>query len=74
MEYLLGPRAAKGYQLLFCLAAALSGGIRLEIVWTVSELFNGLMAVPNLIGVLALSPVAARLTRDYFKRRTAPFL
>lgn len=74
VEYLLGSRAAKGYQLLFCLAAALSGGIRLEIVWTVSELFNGLMAVPNLIGVLALSPVAARLTRDYFKRRTAPFL
>ena len=68
-EYLLGTRGAKLYQLLFCLAAAISGGIRLEAVWAVSELCNGLMAIPNLIGVLALSPAAARLTRDYFKKR-----
>ncbi|MBQ1704524.1 MAG: alanine:cation symporter family protein, partial [Clostridia bacterium] len=68
-EYLLGTRGAKLYQLLFCLAAAISGGIRLDAVWAVSELCNGLMAIPNLIGVLALSPAAARLTRDYFKKR-----
>lgn len=72
-EYLLGARAAKAYQVVFCLAAALSGPVRLQAVWALSDLFNGLMAIPNLIGVLALSPVAVRLTGDYFEKRTATF-
>jgi len=38
----------------------------LQLVWTVADIFNGLMAVPNLIGLLLLSGVVARETRQYF--------
>ncbi len=37
-------------------------------VWTVSDITNGLMAVPNLIGLLLLSPIVVSETRSYFAR------
>ena len=40
----------------------------LRVVWSFSEVMNGLMALPNLVGLLLLSGVAARLTKDYFDR------
>ena len=39
---------------------------KLDFVWSLSDTFNGLMAIPNLIGLLALSPVIVKETRDYF--------
>ena len=44
---------------------------RLEFVWSVSDVFNGLMALPNLIGLLLLSGVIARGVRAYFERERA---
>ncbi len=41
----------------------------LELAWDLSDTFNGLMAIPNLIGVLTLSPVVARITKNYVNRR-----
>ncbi len=43
----------------------------LALVWTVADIFNGLMAVPNLIGLLLLSGIAATETRRYFLDRDA---
>lgn len=43
----------------------------LELVWALCDIANGLMAVPNLIALLLLSPLVVRLTKDYFLRRTA---
>jgi AGCS family alanine or glycine:cation symporter len=42
---------------------------KLDFVWSLSDTFNGLMAIPNLIGLLALSPVIARITREYFQNQ-----
>ncbi len=53
-EYLFGRRAAGGYRMLFVLAAGLGCVMRLDLAWALSDTFNGLMALPNLAGVLAL--------------------
>ncbi|MFQ5599829.1 MAG: alanine:cation symporter family protein, partial [Candidatus Krumholzibacteriia bacterium] len=68
IEYLVGERAIVPYRILF-VAAAFVGTVRsLEFVWGVSDVMNGLMALPNLIGLLLLSGVIARETRSYFRR------
>ena len=59
-EYLLGRRAVLFYRVLFALAAFLGATQRLEVVWDLSDIFNALMAVPNLISLLLLSGTAAR--------------
>lgn len=40
----------------------------LDLAWDLSDTFNGLMAIPNLIGVLSLSPVVCRITKNYVDR------
>ena len=72
MHYLCGPGHVRSYQAIFLLTILLGAGIRSESVWLLSDLCNGLMAVPNLIGVIALSGTVARLTHARFptkKRR-----
>jgi len=44
----------------------------LKIVWTFSDITNALMALPNLVGIVLLSGVVARLTKDYFRRDHKP--
>ena len=69
VEYLLGRRAVLPYRLCF-VGAAYFGAVRsLEFVWTFSDLTNGLMALPNLVGLILLSGVAAQETRAYLLRR-----
>jgi AGCS family alanine or glycine:cation symporter len=40
----------------------------LETVWSIADLFNALMAFPNLVGLLVLTPVIVKVTREYFDR------
>ncbi len=72
IEYLIGEWAVLPYRLLFTVAIYFGAVSRLEFVWTVSDVMNGLMALPNLIGLLLLSGVIARGVRDYFGRQTDP--
>ncbi len=67
IEYLLGEGAVKPYRLLFVLFVGIGALLKLNLVWSLADVFNGLMAVPNLIGLLALSPVIVRETRQYFE-------
>ena len=57
------------YRLLYLGAAFLGSVMRLEAVWNLSDLFNALMAVPNLLAVLALSDMVAAATEEYFGAR-----
>lgn len=66
IEYLLGEGAIKPYRYVFILVVGVGAVARLEFVWALSDTFNGLMAIPNLIGLLALSPVIVKITREYF--------
>ena len=42
--------------------------MNLSLAWDLSDTFNGLMAIPNLIGVIVLSPIVMKITRNYIKR------
>ena len=70
IEYLLGPRAIFPYRIVF-IGTTFLGAVRsLDFVWTVSDIMNGLMAVPNLIGLVLLSGLVARESRRYFASRS----
>jgi AGCS family alanine or glycine:cation symporter len=72
VEYLLGIWAVLPYRVLFTVAVYFGAVSRLDFVWSVSDVMNGLMALPNLIGLLLLSGVIARGVRDYFAREADP--
>ena len=66
VAYLFSERAIVPYRVVF-VAAAFYGSIRsLDFVWLFSDVMNGLMALPNLIGLLLLSGVVARETKEFF--------
>jgi AGCS family alanine or glycine:cation symporter len=68
IEYLLGEWAITPYRVLFVATAYFGALQKLDFVWLFSDVMNGLMAVPNLIGLLLLTGVAVRETRDYLER------
>ena len=68
-EYLLGARAATAYKALFVALILAGATMKLDLVWAVCDTLNALMALPNLIGVAALSGVVARVTANYTRRR-----
>ncbi|HHX82227.1 MAG TPA: alanine:cation symporter family protein, partial [Pseudomonadaceae bacterium] len=67
-ESLLGRRAIFHYRLVFTLVVLVGALTTLDMVWTFSDIANGLMALPNLIGLLVLSGVVVSETRTYFSR------
>lgn len=67
-EYLGGRRLAQIYKAAFSLVVVLGAVSSVQLVWDLSDTFNALMALPNLIGVLLLSPVVFRVTRNYCDR------
>ncbi len=68
VDYLFGEKGVKIYHWIFVCCVPLGAIFKLSVVWTISDIFNGLMALPNLIGLLILSPVVLRETKDYFAR------
>jgi len=69
VEYLLGGRAINAYRVCFTVAVMVGAVVSLEFVWNFSDLTNGLMAIPNLIGLLLLSKVIHQETQRYFSKR-----
>ena len=69
VEYLFGAGAGAGYRVLFVALMPLGAVMRLDLAWTLSDTFNGLMMLPNLIGVIALSGTVVRITQNYLDRR-----
>ena len=59
-------KVIKPYQVIFCLIIVLGAVTELSLVWDIADTLNGLMALPNLVGLLALSPIVIKLTREYF--------
>lgn len=65
-EFLFGQRFGAVYQILYVAAVIVGAVMKLDIVWSIADTFNGFMAVPNLIALLALSGVVVQLTRQAF--------
>lgn len=68
-EYLFGTKATVVYRLIFIVFILCGATMSLSLAWDLSDTFNGLMAIPNLIGVLSLSPVVMRITKNYVDRK-----
>ena len=66
IDYLFGQKLVMPYRVLFCILLPVGAYVKLETVWTISDIFNALMAWPNLIGLIFLSPVIIRATKEYF--------
>ncbi len=67
VEYLFGPKVIRVYRIFFVAAVIVGATTSLEFVWNFSDLMNGMMAIPNLIGLLLLSKVIKAETERYFK-------
>ncbi|MDR1773259.1 MAG: sodium:alanine symporter family protein [Clostridioides sp.] len=65
VEYLLGKKALIPYRILYILVAAVAPVIKLDLVWTIADTLNALMAIPNLVAVLLLSKVIVKETKSY---------
>ncbi len=66
VEYLFGVRAIVPFRILWIIAIPIGAGMELKFIWLVADTLNALMALPNLVALLLLSPVVFKLTRDYF--------
>ena len=72
VEYLFGARcggrvAIRLYQVAY-VAMVFAGCVsNLDTVWELADFFNGLMAIPNLVALIALAPVIRRLSQDFFR-------
>ncbi|MDP2153254.1 MAG: sodium:alanine symporter family protein [Methylotenera sp.] len=66
IEYLFGPRAIATYRVLFTATVIIGATTSLEFVWNFSDLMNGMMAIPNLIGLLLLAKIVKSETNRYF--------
>jgi AGCS family alanine or glycine:cation symporter len=66
-KFLFGYKASLFYKIIYC-GTVLYGALKqTNMVWNLSDMFNGMMAVPNLIGLLGLSLVAVKVTKQYLK-------
>ena len=68
-EYLFGTKASIGYKVVFVGMVLVGATMKLGLAWDLSDTFNGLMMLPNLIGVLALSGTVAKITKNYIDRK-----
>ncbi|MEX2271189.1 MAG: alanine/glycine:cation symporter family protein [Vicinamibacterales bacterium] len=69
--YLFGAKAAVPYRVAWLVFIYLGSIGSLRLIWDIADTLNGLMAIPNLIAVLASIPLLLRLQRDFFARRAA---
>ena len=72
LEYLTGHKKAvvKAYRWLYILAVFIGPFMTVSAVWTIADIFNGLMALPNMIALFALSGVVVRETKAFFKKQS----
>ncbi len=68
-RYLLGDKSILPYRIIFVVIVFLGSLMKAQLAWDISDTFNGLMMLPNLIGVLALSPLVMKCTKNYVDRK-----
>mgnify|MGYP002514324964 CR=1 FL=1 len=70
LEYLTGnkQKVVKAYRWLYILCVFIGPYMTVKAVWTIADIFNGLMALPNMIALFVLSGVVAKETKEFFKK------
>lgn len=69
LEYLFGTKATVVYKIIFVLFVIVGCTMNLSLAWDIADTLNGLMAIPNLIGVLLLSATVIKITNNYIARK-----
>lgn len=67
IEFLFGVKGIMPYKIVFIFMVALGGFLKMELIWIIADIVNALMAFPNLIALLLLSPVVVSETKRYFE-------
>jgi AGCS family alanine or glycine:cation symporter len=70
-EFLVGTKAIWPFRIIWVLAVPFGAIAQLDFAWLLADTLNGLMAIPNLVALLLLSPVVVKLTKEYFARTHA---
>jgi len=70
-EFLVGTKAIWPFRIIWVLAVPFGAIAQLDFAWLLADTLNGLMAIPNLVALLLLSPVVVKLTKEYFARNQA---
>ncbi|NKQ10475.1 alanine/glycine:cation symporter family protein [Pseudomonas sp. SST3] len=70
-EFMVGTRAIWPFRVIWVLAVPFGAIAQLDFAWLLADTLNGLMAIPNLISLILLSPVVVKLTKEYFARTQA---
>ncbi len=68
-QYLFGEKSVLPYRIAFVVVVFLGSIMKAQLAWDISDTFNGLMMIPNLIGVLVLSPMVMKCTKNYVDRK-----
>jgi AGCS family alanine or glycine:cation symporter len=71
-EYILGRKAVMPYRWVFVLLIPLGAVVKIDLVWLLTDIMNGFMAFPNLVGILGLSGLSVKMIKDYFSRPQEP--
>lgn len=73
LEYLTkgNKKVVKVFRYLYILAVFIGPYMTISAVWTIADIFNGLMAIPNMIALFALSGIVAKDTKEFFQKRKA---
>jgi AGCS family alanine or glycine:cation symporter len=67
-EYLFGAKTTFIFRIIHVITVIFGAVLTSSLAWDISDTFNGLMMIPNLIGVVALSPLVMKITANYLKR------
>jgi AGCS family alanine or glycine:cation symporter len=68
-QFLLGPKVVMPFRILWVIGVFIGTQMSLGLVWKMSDALNGMMAIPNLLALLLLSPVVFKLTKQYFQQQ-----
>lgn len=69
VEYLFGAKSIVPFRVLWVLALPIGAMLKLDVVWLLADTLNAMMALPNLIALVLLSPVVVTLTNEYLKKQ-----
>jgi len=67
-SYLLGSWIKQPFRWIFCLVIFVGATLKVEEAWSIGDVFNGMMAAPNLIGLIGLAGLAAASVKGYLKK------
>ena len=69
VEYLINEKAVIAFRIVFVIFMIVGALSTSSLAWDISDTFNGMMMIPNLIGVLSLAPLVHKITANYINRK-----